>query len=98
MEDNNAITEQPNVVNYEEEYNKLVEAYKKLQEAANQQCSKKYDRVKKLENTWMLTRADFLFRIFSDDKFDAILRQKAQKELEEFLFPQKEEQINDKEN
>ena len=98
MEDNNAITEQPNVVNYEEEYNKLVEAYKKLQEAANQQCSQLYDRVKKLENTWMLTRADFLFRIFSDDKFDAILRQKAQKELEEFLFPQKEEQINDKEN
>jgi len=97
MEDNNAIIKQPDAVNYEEEYNKLAEAYNKLQEAANQQCSQLYDRIKKLENTWMLTRADFLFRIFSDNKFDADFRQKAQKELEEFLFPRKEEQVNDKE-
>lgn len=94
MEDNNAITEQPNVVNYEEEYNKLANAYTELEKTAKQL----YSRVKQLENTWMLTRAEFMFRIIDNNKFDVDTRQKAQKELEEFLFPQKEEQINDKEN
>jgi hypothetical protein len=94
MEDNNAITEQPNVVNYEEEYNKLANAYTELEKTAKQL----YSRVKQLENTWMLTRAEFMFRIVDNNKFDVDTRQKAQKELEEFLFPQKEEQINDKEN
>ena len=94
MEDNNAITEQPNVVNYEEEYSKLANAYTELEKTAKQL----YSRVKQLENTWMLTRAEFMFRIVDNNKFDVDTRQKAQKELEEFLFPQKEEQINDKEN
>lgn len=94
MEDNNAITEQPNVVNYEEEYNKLANAYTELEKTAKQL----YGRVKQLENTWMLTRAEFMFRIVDNNKFDVDTRQKAQKELKEFLFPQKEEQINDKEN
>ena len=94
MEDNNAITEQPNVVNYEEEYNKLANAYTELEKTAKQL----YSRVKQLENTWMLTRAEFMFRIVDNNKFDVDTRQKAQKELEEFLFHQKEEQINDKEN
>lgn len=93
MEDNNAIVEQPNAVNYEEEYGKLANAYTELEKTAKQL----YSRVKQLENTWMLTRADFLFRIVNDNKFDVDFRQKAQKELEEFLFPEKEEQTNDKE-
>jgi len=83
MEDNNAITEQPNAVNYEELYNKLVEAYKQL-----------YNRCKQLENTWMLTRSEFLFKVVDNNKFDVNIRQKAQKELEDFLFP---EQNNSKE-
>ena len=83
MEDNNAITEQPNAVNYEELYNKLVEAYKQL-----------YNRYRQLENTWMLTRSEFLFKVVDNNKFDVNIRQKAQKELEDFLFP---EQNNSKE-
>ena len=86
MEDNNAITEQPNAVNYEEEYNKVVEAYKQL-----------YERFKNLENTWMLTRADFLFKIVDNNKFNVDIRQKAQVELENFLFPNNTENVNDKE-
>ena len=86
MEDNNAITKQPNAVNYEEEYNKVVEAYKQL-----------YERFKNLENTWMLTRADFLFKIVDNNKFNVDIRQKAQVELENFLFPNNKENVNDKE-
>ena len=93
MEDNNAIVEQPNAVNYEEEYGKLANAYTELEKTAKQL----YSRVKQLENTWMLTRADFMFRIVDNNKFDVGVRQKAQEELEEFLFPKKEEQTNDKE-
>lgn len=92
MEDNNAILEQPNAVNYEEEYNKLVNAYNELKDTANQL----YNRVKQLENTWMLQRADFLFKIVGDNKFNVDIRQKAQEELENFLFPKKEE-LNNKE-
>ena len=83
MEDNNAITEQPNAVNYEEEYNKLLDAYTKLEETAKQL----YNRTKQLENTWMLQRADFLFKVVENNKFDPDVRQKAQTELENFLFP-----------
>lgn len=92
MEDNNAILEQHNAVNYEEEYNKLVNAYNELKDMANQL----YNRVKQLENTWMLQRADFLFKIVGDNKFNVDIRQKAQEELENFLFPKKEE-LNNKE-
>lgn len=90
MEDNNAIIEQPPAVNYEEEYNKLYEAYSKLEETAKQL----YERLKQLENTWMLQRADFLFKIVGDNKFNVDIRQKAQEELENFLFPKKEENNN----
>lgn len=83
MEDNHAISEQPNAVNYEEEYNKLLDAYTKLEETAKQL----YNRTKQLENTWMLQRADFLFKVVENNKFDPDVRQKAQKELENFLFP-----------
>ena len=83
MEDNHAISKQPNAVNYEEEYNKLLDAYTKLEETAKQL----YNRTKQLENTWMLQRADFLFKVVENNKFDPDIRQKAQTELENFLFP-----------
>ena len=87
MEDNNAISKQSDAVNFEEKYNELANEFNRLQETAKQL----YNRVKQLENTWMLQRADFLFRIVSENKFDVDLRQKAQTELENFLFPQPEE-------
>ena len=87
MEDNNAISEQPIAVNYEEKYNELANEFQKLQMTAKQL----YDRVKQLENTWMLQRADFLFKIVADNKFNVEIRQKAQTELENFLFPQQDE-------
>lgn len=83
MEDNHAISKQPNAVNYEEEYNKLLDAYTKLEDTAKQL----YNRTKQLENTWMLQRADFLFKVVENNKFDPDIRQKAQTELENFLFP-----------
>lgn len=91
MEDNNAISEQPIAVNYEEEYNKLAAEYNKLKKIVEQI----YNRAKQLENTWMLTRAEFLFKIVDNNKFDVDTRQKAQKELENFLFPEKEEVNNE---
>ena len=95
MEDNNAINEQPNsVVNYEEEYNKLAVEYKKLEDVAN----RLYGRVKQLENTWMLQRADFLFRVIDQKVFEDSIKQKASDELIAFLFPKQEEQTNDKED
>lgn len=83
MEDNHAISEQPTAVNYEEKYNELVNEFNRLQETAKQL----YSRVKQLENTWMLTRAEFLFKVVDNNKFNVDVRQKAQEELENFLFP-----------
>ena len=57
--------------------NRCIEAYKQL-----------YNRYKQLENTWMLTRSEFLFKVVDNNKFDVNIRQKAQKELEDFLFPE----------
>ena len=89
MEDNNAINEQLNsAVNYEEEYNKLAVEFGNLKETANQL----YARVKQLENTWMLQRADFLFKVVADNKFNIDIRQRAQEELENFLFPLKHDE------
>lgn len=94
MEDNHAINEQPNsVVNYEEEYNKLAVEYKKLEDVAN----RLYGRVKQLENTWMLQRADFLFKVLEAKAFDSDTKIKAEEELIAFLFPKQEEQPNNKE-
>ena len=94
MEDNHAISEQLNsAVNYEELYNNLSTEFEKLKETAAQL----YSRVKQLENTWMLQRADFLFKIVADNKFDVNIRQKAQIELENFLFPTQPETEDNKE-
>ena len=94
MEDNNAITEQPTAVkdlNYEEMFNKLVVEFNELKETAKQL----YGRVKQLENTWVLQRADFLFKIVENNKFNPDIRQKAQLEIEEFLFPTNAESKED---
>ena len=88
MEDNNAINEQLNAVNFEEKYNKLAIEFENLKNTANQL----YARVKQLENTWMLQRAEFLFKVVADNKFNVDIRQKAQEELENFLFPSKQEE------
>ena len=93
MEDNHAISEQPNAVNYEEEYNKLVVEFKKLENIADQL----YKRVKLLENTWMFHRTDSLFKVVESNNFDPAFRQKAQNELENFLFPVEPEQKENKE-
>ena len=93
MEDNHAISEQPVAVNYEEEYNKLLTEFENLKKTANSL----YSRVRQLENTWMLQRADFLFKVVENNKFDTTVRQRAQEELENFLFPAEPEQKDDKE-
>lgn len=94
MEDNNAINEQLNAVNYEEKYNKLAIEFENLKNTANQL----YARVKQLENTWMLQRAEFLFKVVADNKFNVDIRQKAQEELEKFLFPSKQEESVEENN
>lgn len=91
MEDNNAINKQLNdAVDYEKEYNNLVVEYQKLEDAAN----KLYNRVKQLENTWMLQRANFLFEVMKLDAFNGDTKIKAEEELINFLFPKKEEQTD----
>ena len=95
MEDNHAINEQPNsAVNYEEEYNKLVAEYGKLKNITDQL----YGRVMKLENTWMLQRAGFLFEILKSDAFNSDVKIKAEEEIVNFLFPKQEEQTENKED
>lgn len=94
MEDNHAINEQLNAVNYEEKYNKLAIEFENLKNTANQL----YARVKQLENTWMLQRAEFLFKVVADNKFNVDIRQKAQEELENFLFPSKQEESVEENN
>ena len=88
MEDNNAINKQgfPVEVN-EENYNKVIEEYGKLQNIV----TNLYQRVKQLENTWVLQRASFLMEIIKCGKFNADTVIKAEEELTAFLFPEKKE-------
>lgn len=92
MEDNNAINEQgfPTEVN-EENYNKVIEEYSKLQNIA----TNLYQRVKQLENTWVLQRASFLMEIIKCGKFSSETIIKAEEELTSFLFPKKEKDIKE---
>ena len=80
MEDNRNISEQVDNVD-------LVKENEQLKQALNQV----YKRCQQLENTWMLTRADMLFKVVENNKFSPETRQKAQEELENFLFPQPKE-------
>ena len=82
MEDNNAITEQPNAIDYEVAFNQMKETAQNL-----------FERVKQLENTWMLNRASILFKIIDCDKFDENTKKKAVDEITQFVYPvEKEEQ------
>ena len=95
MEDNHAIDQQSNgTVDYEKEYKKVVTEYDKLTNIANQL----YGKVKQLENTWMLTRAGFLFEIIKSNAFNGDIKVRAEEELTNFLFPKKEEESNNKED
>lgn len=92
MEDNNAINQQgfPTEVN-EENYNKVIEEYGKLQNIA----TNLYQRVKQLENTWLLQRASFLMEIIKCGKFNSETIVRAEEELTNFLFPEKAEDIKE---
>ena len=54
--------------------------------------SKVYPEYQKLKQTWMLQRASFLFKVVENNKFNPDVRQKAQEEIEVFLFPPQAEQ------
>lgn len=92
MEDNNAINEQgfPTEVN-EENYNKVIEEYNKLQHITNNL----YQRVKQLENNLITQRAYFLMEIVKCGKFNTETTIKAEEELTNFFFPNKEENIKE---
>lgn len=50
-----------------------------------------YARVKQLENSWLITRAEFLFKVLETPQFSDECKLKAREELEGFLFPTKAE-------
>lgn len=68
--------------------NRLQEENAKLKEV----LSKVYPEYQKLKQTWMLQRALFLFKVVENNKFNPDVRQKAQEEIEVFLFPPQAEQ------
>ncbi len=68
--------------------NRLQEENAKLKEV----LSKVYPEYQKLKQTWMLQRASFLFKVVENNKFNPDVRQKAQEEIEVFLFPPQAEQ------
>lgn len=49
-----------------------------------------YARNQHLENTWMLSRANFLFKVLEMPQFSEEYKTKAKEELENFLFPLEE--------
>lgn len=68
--------------------NRLQEENAKLKEV----LSKVYPEYQKLKQTWMLQRASFLFKVVENNNFNPDVRQKAQEEIEVFLFPPQAEQ------
>lgn len=81
MEDNNRGTEQKiNIEAVLKENNELKEAYNKL-----------ITRVQELNNTWMLNRAGMLMEIIKSESFPSEIKEKAIKELSEFLYPTRNE-------
>lgn len=81
MEDNNRGTEQKiNIEAVLKENNELKEAYNKL-----------VTRVQDLNNTWMLNRAGMLMEITKNESFPSEIKEKAIKELSEFLYPTRNE-------
>ena len=85
MEEDNRRGEQTIDVNkIIEENNKIKEAYAAL-----------YKRYNELNNTWMLTRANFLFEIIKNKEFPEDFRNRAIVEFTEFLYPTKDEDVSD---
>ena len=85
MEEDNRRDEQTVDINAViEENNKIKEAYAAL-----------YKRYNELNNTWMLTRANFLVDIIKSNEFPEDLRKKAIVEFTEFLYPTKSENVDE---
>lgn len=77
-----------NLNNEQPDVNRLQEENAKLKEV----LSKVYPEYQKLRQTWMLQRASFLFKVVENNTFSPDVRQKAQEEIEVFLFPPQAEQ------
>lgn len=89
MEDNNAINEQPTSVenvNVEE----VLKANKELQQAAEHW----YNKAKQLENTWVLSRLNFLFEFAKLDGVSSDIKEKTINEIDNLLFPKVENKDN----
>ena len=84
MEDNNRGVEQKIDIEAVLNENKAIkEAYNNLAE-----------RVRELNNTWMITRANILLEVIKIEAFPEEVRQKAVKEFSEFLYPVRGESEN----
>ena len=89
MEDNNAINKQPTSVeniNVEE----VLKANKELQQAAEHW----YNKAKQLENTWALSRLNFLFEFAKLDGVSSDIKEKTINEIDNLLFPKVENKDN----
>lgn len=89
MEDNNAINEQPTSVenvNVEE----VLKANQELQQAAEHW----YNKTKQLENTWALSRLNFLFELAKLDGVSSDIKEKTINEIVNLLFPKVENKDN----
>lgn len=81
MEDNNRGTEQ------KIDIEAVLNENKEIKEAYNNLAA----RARELNNTWMITRANMLLEVIKIEAFPDDVKQKAIKELSEFLYPVREE-------
>lgn len=89
MENNNAINEQPTSVenvNVEE----VLKANQELQQAAEHW----YNKTKQLENTWALSRLNFLFELAKLDGVSSDIKKTTINEIVNLLFPKVENKDN----
>lgn len=77
MEENNGRNEQTLDVDA------IVNENNQLKEALNNLVN----RVNELNNSWVITRANYLFEVIKNDAFPANFKEKAMNELCEFLYP-----------
>jgi hypothetical protein len=54
-------------------------------------CNKLYQENMQMKEVWVLNRANFLFKVIENDFFNQEFKEKAAKELELYLYPNKEE-------
>ena len=83
MEKNNGRQEHPVIGDAKMDPKAILEENQQLKTI----CSQMHDRIKQLENGWAIQRAQFLFEVMKTDGFSIEAKQKAQEELEGFLFP-----------